>query len=145
MLLALALTLGVGPAAAKSTKPTATKVIKIKGIEYKYVGVPTTVKAGRRTIEFVDGGTEAHEMGLVKLKPGKTLQDALQFQGDPSDPNSPMDFVGVVVVGMPSKSIVVTLTDNFTPGTYAMACQLTAPDGKPHAEKGMVASFTVVK
>jgi hypothetical protein len=37
----------------------------------------------------------------------------------------------------------VVLTEALGPGRYAMVCFIPAPDGVPHALKGMVSEFTV--
>src|SRR5713226_7092167 len=67
--MALAVALG-GPAYAKGG---GAKVIKIKGSEYTFLGVPKTVTSGKHTLEFTNVGGEHHVMTLVKLNSGVTL------------------------------------------------------------------------
>lgn len=80
----------------------------------------------------------AHFVSIAKLKPGKTKADALAFQGDPSDPKSPIIDVLDTTIISPASAQVVDFTSQ-GPGTYLLVCFLPDPKtGAPHAMEGMV-------
>ena len=97
--------------------------------------------AGRQMIKVENVATQAHEVVLVQLEPGKTLEDLGQwvkdFKGPP--PGKPL---GGIPAFKPGKNTYFEV--NLTPGTYALLCFVPdAKDGKPHHEHGMVQQFTV--
>ena len=146
----VAVAIGVaGPATARTTgKPAKVYMattIKVKGTEYKFIGVPKTIKAGKHTFQFRDVGTESHMLALFKVKPGKTMDEALAYQGDPGSPDAPFTGLGAVSIDRPDKGMITALTAVLTPGDYAAACFATNAENQPHAMLGMVSPFTVVK
>ena len=119
-----------------TSAPTAEDTVVLKDFSFQ---LPGTVKPGMHTWNIVNHGPQVHEMTLVKLNPGKTLADALQ--AGPSGPPAFRTMGGMQALN-PGKSGWITA--NFQPGTYAVVCYV--PDqrtGKPHAQLGMAAQFTV--
>lgn len=99
------------------------------------------ITAGHHTIRVENGAAQSHEVELVKLAPGKTLQDMMgwlqHMQGPP-----PGNAIGGIS-GM-QHGQVDSFTYDFTPGNYVLICFLPAPDdGKPHFMHGMVQAITV--
>jgi plastocyanin len=112
---------------------------------YQVTGAP---KAGLVTITFTNAGDDSHEMTLVRLKPGVTLDQvkAALKQPDPDKAASSLlvdpdgEITGPALLG-PGHS--ETVTAPLVAGNYAIVCFLPGPDGMPHAVMGMVAGLTV--
>ena len=82
-----------------------------------------------------NAGAEPHEVGLVKLAPGTTMQDFEAWTQNPQGP-PPASSVGGV------SSLVANTEAYFevelTAGEYVLLCFVTAPDGRPHTAHGMI-------
>jgi uncharacterized cupredoxin-like copper-binding protein len=96
-------------------------------------------------VEFVlrNAGDEDHEIGFVKLKEGATVEQVLQVIGEGGDETALIedDEVGGTEPVEPGQEDSVTV--DLTAGSYAYACFIEAPDGEPHAAKGMYGQLTV--
>lgn len=105
-------------------------------VDYAF-GMNGTIKAGRRTIRVLNQGSESHEVGVLKLAPGKTLDDVRAWLQNPA---TPMDELVTVAGGTTSfaPGNEVYFDANFTPGDYVLICLVTAPDGRSHMEHGMI-------
>jgi hypothetical protein len=94
------------------------------------------------TIEVMNHGTQPHEVVIVKLSPGATVQDAIaSFEPGASGPPK-----GVLVGGITGieKDQRVTFTGEFASGRYGLICFLPdAATGRPHFLQGMTSEFTV--
>ena len=106
------------------------------------IGVPDNFD-GRGTWQFVNSdGNDVHEAALVKLAPGATAADVVQwaqsFEGTP-----PFDgeFGSMGALG-PGQHAWMTL-DPGAPGDYVLICFIPGRDGKPHVMNGMVRPVTV--
>lgn len=106
-------------------------------------GGPDKLSAGKSTVRFTNGGTQPHEMALVKLKPGKTAADLGAFFGSehPSGP-PPFDSAGGAGAVGPGDSAYLDV--DLDAGTYVMVCQVPDPaTKKPHLALGMMKVLTV--
>lgn len=127
---------------ATSTPPAG---LTIRQREFAF-DVPAAVNAGTTRIEVHNAGSQVHEMVLVKLDPGYTLDDvkAALSQQD-GDNNTPPDWVHQTTSwDAQGPSVSGQLTVDLTPGTYALLCFM--PDtatGTPHAMLGMANTFAV--
>lgn len=109
-------------------------IIDVVAKEYAFE-VPATVKAGTSALVMKNAGGEEHFMEVVKLKPGASAQQVFvseRGEGIESD-------LGASSTAAPGEMAVFNA--DLTPGTFAMACFISAPDGQRHAVKGMVAEF----
>lgn len=131
---------------ASGTTPTATIFVQ----NFKYNGVPATVKSGVVTFLFENKESFpiTHEMIPVAIPSGKTAKDVIS-DAQAKGPDSEDDWLhiggdfGAIDTGA---SLVETLY--LPPGTYAFACWQTGTqsggdNGPPHAAKGMATQFTV--
>jgi hypothetical protein len=101
--------------------------------------VPDTLPAGETVFDVVNDGAQIHEMGMIKLDEGATLDEVLASLEAEEGPYS---VVGALY-GLSSQSNGWTTID-LTPGTYALVCFVTDPDsGQPHIALGMYDSVTV--
>ena len=131
--------------ASKGTAPTATATIQL--VDFGF-GLDAPLTAGRHTIRVENAGTEPHDVGLLKLAPGRTLEEVRAFlnperarrpdQADNQPP--PFDALGGVAGGIAAMAPGMEgfFEADLTPGDYVLACMVTAPDGRSHIEHGMI-------
>jgi len=99
------------------------------------------LKAGSHTFLVENVGPQVHELVVVKLAPGKTIQDfaawAEHLKGPP-----PAESVGGVA-GL-DKGAAAQFSADLTPGEYGFFCFVPdTKDGKPHLAHGMMKQFKV--
>ena len=133
--------LTVVPAAATAVAaPEPTADITMKLVDYGFE-LSTPLTAGRHTIRFDNSAPQSHEVVLVKLNPGSTIQDWLAAAEKMSGPLPGQLMDGISGLS-PGKHGYATV--DLTPGEYGLVC--FAPDikdGKPHFVHGMVQQITV--
>ena len=131
-----------GTAASSSvvSGSTSGQALVIQAVEYGFQTMGS-IPAGVTTVQLKNLGKEHHEAQFVRLNEGVTLDQllaALQQQGEPPPI---FTYEGGPAEVVPGRTAEVTL--NFTPGQYALLCFVDAPDGMPHAAKGMYLPITV--
>ncbi|MGH2740489.1 MAG: hypothetical protein ACRDH6_08435 [Actinomycetota bacterium] len=126
---------------------------EVTAVEYEFQGVPETLQAGRIALDFVNGGAQVHEMGIVRIDEGVDLsvEELLDLPEKESD--KLLTFVGSMV-SPPGESDAQVL--DLEPGRYGFACFI--PEGAtsleqleeggedlgpPHFTLGMFGEFTV--
>jgi hypothetical protein len=106
---------------------------------------------GKGLVDISNQGAQAHEMVIVKLAPGKTLEDAKGFLLTPPGskaPPGPPPFISIPglggVTGLSSQQHA-WLDMNLTPGNYVLICFFPDPQkgGLPHAIEGMIKEITI--
>lgn len=111
--------------------------------EYSYAGTNLTFKPGPIAVTVTNNGKEEHQATIVRFKDGKTIADLAKVAAD--DPGK-LDTI-IDVFGGPNSVApgggTVTSTQSLGAGDYYFMCFIPAPDGQPHAAKGMVAPFKV--
>jgi uncharacterized cupredoxin-like copper-binding protein len=126
------------PSGAATSLPETDVTVKLVDFDFQF-SKPLT--AGKQRIMVENAGPQAHELVLVKLAAGKTIQDfatwAESMKGPP--PAEPVGGVGVLENGMRA-----TFTADLTAGDYGLICFVPdAKDGKMHLEHGMMKNFKV--
>ena len=96
--------------------------------------------AGRHVIKLKNVGVEPHELSLVRLAPGRTLEDFRTWAKDFQGPLPGRVIGGVNALASGVEAFVEV---DLTPGDYLLVCFVTAPDGRPHVDHGMIRGFTV--
>ena len=125
-----------GAAFAPTPVPDMHLVLKDYGFAFS-----KPVTAGKHTIHIMNEGPQDHEAILVKLAPGKKLADFNTWANTGmKGPPPAMPITGMAAM---AKGRTAIITENFTPGDYAITCYVSAPDKKVHAEHGMNLEFTV--
>jgi len=105
-------------------------------------GLPSTIKSGLLTYKVTNEGPQPHEMAMMKLAPGKTIDDVKAALQSPSGGPLPGDFVGGAGALAPGSSAWLRMS--LEPGNYVVVCFVPDPaSGKAHAELGMITPFTV--
>lgn len=114
----------------------------IKLVDYTFE-LPAQLAPGHRTILVENLGPQPHEVVLLRLAPGKTLQDFAvwattgQMKGPP--PAMPLGGVAVLDKGGSGEFSV-----ELTPGEYGLMCFVPdSKDGKLHLMHGMMKEFKV--
>lgn len=149
-LVAVALLVVLGMAACgndddESSQPATTRQAQARPVtitarEYVF-DVPASITGGVVALEFANRGNEAHFAGIVRVADGRTVDDVRAFFSAPPSGPPPFEEIGGLATADPGASGNQSLV--LEPGSYALFCAIPAPDGVPHAAKGMVAGFTV--
>jgi uncharacterized cupredoxin-like copper-binding protein len=99
------------------------------------------VRPGAHTIRVHNTGPQAHEVELIQLAPGKTVEDFVTWVADMKGP-PPAKPIGGIAAIEPGMSQLFTA--DFVPGNYAFVCFIPdSKDGKPHYAHGMTKQFNV--
>lgn len=105
--------------------------------------VDDSIVGGVVEFDYTNAGAEPHFAGLVKMAPGKTIDDLKNFFGGPPAGPPPFEEIGGLPTTDPGASGNQTL--DLEPGDYAFFCAIPSPDGVPHVAKGMVQPLTVTE
>jgi len=121
-----------------ATMPAADITVKLTDYAFEITG-PLT--AGHHVVRVEDAGPQMHELVLVKLEPGKTVQQMAAWlekaEGPP--PGTLINGASPMTAGVAN-----TTTVDLTPGDYGLICFVSdAKDGKPHIAHGMFKQITV--
>jgi hypothetical protein len=127
----------LAPAPAPALKP-ADLTVTLSSYQFT---LSDSVRAGTRTIDVIVTGDQPHEMAIFKLHPGVTVESFLQWGSSYSGPLPATAMGGTAAA---NAGVLDRITVDFTPGEYVLMCFVIDPvDGKPHAMRGMVKTFTV--
>jgi hypothetical protein len=137
--------------AAPVSPPTATMSIRLMDYSFAFDAPPV---AGRHTVRVHNTGGHGHDLVMLKLAPGKTLED-IRLSLNPErarradqrdQPAAPLESLispggGGIAAIRPGMEVFFTTT--FTPGEYVLVCMATAPDGLSHMEHGMIQQIRI--
>ena len=109
-------------------------------------GQTQMLTAGPHTFEVVTAVGQPHELVLVRLAPGKTIDDFMKWMGvlmSGKDSGPPTGYaLGGVAPALSATTQYFSV--ELAPGNYAFLCFLPdAKDGQPHFAHGMIQPFTV--
>jgi plastocyanin len=128
-----------GEVPAATELPPATVIIEMADYTFE-PSKPLT--PGRHTIRVENAGPQPHELALLKLAPGKTVEDFAHWAEGGMKGQPPAEPVGGVVFLDKGKS--GTFTAELTRGEYGLICFVPdAKDGKPHLAHGMMKTIKV--
>jgi hypothetical protein len=135
--MAKALTVTAAPN-ANMTEPTADVTMTLS--DYTFT-MSKPLAAGRQMIKVENAAAQPHEVVLVQLAPGKTMEDlgkwVAEMKGPP--PGKPLGGIPALMKG---KNAYFEAT--LAPGDYGLICFISdVKDGKPHHAHGMVQQFKV--
>ena len=123
---------------ANMTEPTADVTLTLN--DYSFT-LSKPLAAGRQVIKVENAAAQPHEVVLVQLDPGKTMQDLGKWVADMKGP-PPGKPIGGIPAFMKGKNAYFEAT--LAPGDYGMICFVPdVKDGKPHVEHGMVQQFKI--
>jgi plastocyanin len=115
--------------------------ITIKMMDYGYHS-SDSLTAGKHTILVENEGPQPHELALLRLAPGKTVEDfAIWGEGGMKGPPPAEPVGGVVLLDKGARG---TFTADLVAGEYGLICFVPdAKDGKPHLAHGMMRTIKV--
>jgi hypothetical protein len=132
-------------AAGKVAAPTASAGIRLMDFTFTF---EAPLKAGHHIIRVENAGLQPHDLVMLKLAQGKTLDEVRLFLNperarrpdETSQPQPTLESLGTGVGGIAAiaPGMSVFFESDLTPGEYVLACMATAPDGRSHIEHGMI-------
>lgn len=112
--------------------------------------LPDTIPTGRQLWQITNNGDQWHEIQLVKLNEGATVQDAMDFmaQGPVPVGTPPFELISFIAPLNPGETIWTAM--DLAPGEYTLICALPDLLGghgehTTHAHRGMVRQLTVTE
>ena len=136
-------------AARRAAAPTADAAIRL--VDHAFT-IESPLRAGRHTIRVENAGAEPHDFALLKLAPGRTIEEVRAWlnperarrSGDTGEP-PPLETIGSVGGGIAaiSPGMSAYFEADLTPGEYVLFCMVTAPDGRSHIEHGMIQQLRI--
>ena len=128
---------GASPASAELPAGDVT----IKLVDYDFQLSPA-LTSGRHTITVENVGLQPHEVVLLKLAPGKKVEEFASWAESGMKGPPPADPVGGVT--MLENGGSGSFTADLSAGNYGLICFVPdAKDGKPHLAHGMMKTITV--
>ena len=123
---------------ANTTEPPSDVTLTLS--DYKFV-LSKPLAAGKQMIKVENMAEQPHEVVLVQLAPGKTIEDLGKWVFDMKGP-PPGKPIGGIPGFMKGKNAFFEV--NLEPGEYGMICFIPdAKDGKPHMQHGMTQQFKI--
>ncbi len=107
--------------------------------------IPAEITAGPKVWQISNQGEQWHEMAIVKLTEGATIDDVLAMLQSEEESSGPPPFEDVAFWSPNSPGETGYVTWDLPAGEYTVICFLPdlAGDMSPHAAHGMVANLTV--
>jgi len=126
------------PSGALTSLPETDVTIKLKDYDFES---SRPLAAGKQRIMIENAGPQTHELVMLKLLPGKKIEDfatwAESMKGPP--PAMPVGGVGALENGMRA-----SFTADLAAGDYGLICFIPdAKDGKMHLVHGMMKNIKV--
>jgi hypothetical protein len=123
---------------APAPLPASDLTLTLVDYAFSFDAPPT---GGSHAIRVVNGASQAHEVAIFRLLPGKTMDDVMAW-GQTYAGAPPIVAVGGVAAFRPGQEAVMDV--NLTPGEYVALCFVPdATDGLPHIAHGMVLPFQI--
>ncbi|MBA2293098.1 MAG: hypothetical protein H0W15_11660 [Gemmatimonadales bacterium] len=136
-------------APASAAAPVADAVIRL--VDHAFA-IDLPLAAGRHTIRVDNAGAEPHDINILKLAPGRSMEDVQLWlnperarRDDDAGPPPPLDALGNPVGGIAAigPGLHAYFDATLAPGEYVLFCMVTAPDGRSHIEHGMIQQLTI--
>lgn len=127
-----------------ATAPTADVTVDL--VDFNFA-IPAEIEAGSKVWRISNKGQQWHEMAIVKLSEGATVDDVLAMVQSEEEPAGPPPFEDVAFWSPNSPGETGYVTWDLPAGEYTVICFLPdlAGDMSPHASHGMVATLTVTE
>lgn len=130
--------------------PQADMAIRLTDFSFS---VDTPLESGRHTVRVENTGVEPHDLVLMRLMPGKTIEDLrtwlnperVRRESQPDEPPPSLESLGAPAGGIAAiaPGMEGYFETDLATGEYALMCMATAPDGRSHIEHGMIRQVTV--
>jgi hypothetical protein len=138
-------------ALAHEATPSATAMIRLVDFGFE---VDSQLRAGEHTIRVSNAGRDGHDLIVVKLAQGVTIDDVRRTMNPEaarridSEDKPPLPFhelgtpAGGIAAIRPGMDVFFTTT--LERGDYVLVCMATAKDGRSHIEHGMIQRVSVL-
>ena len=136
--------------AGQAPPPVASAMIRL--LDFGFT-VDSQLTAGRHMIRVENAGLEPHDLVMLKLAPGETLEQVRSFlnperarrPGEAGQPLPPLKSLELLAGGIAviAPGMHVFFQTDLTPGEYVLVCMTTAPDGRAHIEHGMIQQIRI--
>lgn len=132
----------VTPAATPVARPTIEPDLTVRLVDFGYV-FPSEIKPGPQVWEVVNDGPQPHEMLLMRVVDGVTVEQALASLAEETPTGPPLAIPVGGVQGLQA-GLSNYLDLDLAPGNYIVVCHIPDPaTGQPHLALGMISVFTV--
>lgn len=130
--------------ASGATAPTADVTVDL--VDFNFA-IPAEIEAGPKVWQISNKGQQWHEMAIVKLNEGATIDDVLAMLQSEEESAGPPPFEDVAFWSPNSPGETGYVTWDLPAGEYTVICFLPdlAGDMSAHAAHGMVANLTVTE
>lgn len=121
--------------------------VNVDLIDFQFT-MPEQIKAGAQTWQIENKGSQWHEMVVIKLNEGVTVQDVLAVLMSEEPPEGPPPFEQVAFWAPMSAGERAWMDVDLPPGDYTVVCFLPDFASTPpqsHLEHGMVRTLTVTE
>ena len=120
--------------------------ISVSLVDFNFA-MPDKIAAGPQVWQIENAGNQWHEMPILKLNEGVTVDDviAMMAESGPGGPEGPPPFEMVAFWSPMGAGEKARVTWDLPPGEYTVLCFLPdiAGDMSPHVAHGMVRTLTV--
>jgi hypothetical protein len=107
-----------------------------------HIDMASALKGGTHTVRVDNDGPQEHDIEIVRLLPGKTAAQALDWLDDPARRAPAGEAIGGVA-GI-QRWAHGEFSIDLTPGDYVVVCWIPDDkDSRPHFRHGMMRTFTV--
>lgn len=116
-------------------------------IDFQFT-MPDQIKAGAQTWQIQNKGTQWHEMAVVKLNEGVTVQDVMAMMMSETPPEGPPPYEEMAFWAPMSAGERAWIDVDLPAGEYTVLCFLpdfASDPPKSHLEHGMVRTLTVTE
>jgi hypothetical protein len=139
LLLGMARRLVVVPSPARPTiPPKADAQLTLDSYSF---GLTSALRAGRQIVRVENVAEQPHEVGFVRVSPGHSAAEVLQWLKDESGPPPFAPAGGSMMLSQGGVSFV---TLDLEPGEYVLLCFVPdAEDDQPHVAHGMVRAIRI--
>ncbi len=130
--------------ASGATAPTPDVTVDL--VDFNFA-IPAEIEAGPKVWQISNKGQQWHEMAIVKLSDGATVDDVLAMIQSEEEPAGPPPFEDVAFWSPNSPGETGYVTWDLPAGEYTVLCFLPdlAGDMSAHAAHGMVATLIVTE
>lgn len=140
----LALVAGLGAAtAAHGQTPLLPARIDVVATDYAFGALPGVIAAGPTVFSFANQGKVQHEMGIVRLRDGVTVDDLVKLMKEGGRRRDVVErSVGILIAGPGKSPDGKLLVDLIRGASYVVICNLKdTPDSPGHTMLGMYKAF----
>lgn len=137
-------------AATRAAAPQADMTVGLTDFSFT---IETPLRAGRHMVRVENTGVEPHDLVMMRLAPGRTIDDLRAWMNperarrdnQPDEPPPPLESLGAPAGGIAAiaPGMEGYFETDLATGEYALMCMATAPDGRSHIEHGMIRQVTV--